>query len=83
MSVVAFPISREVSTVRLIADTIGRLHGEDAVIFWRETASHLLSVAIERGYETEAARHEVRRFFDAVQLTLHKSLPGFADQEKS
>jgi hypothetical protein len=77
MSVVAFPLSRETSTVRFIADSIARLQGEDAVTFWQATAGHLLSVAIERGNDAETARHEVRQFFDAVQASLRTS-PRYA-----
>jgi hypothetical protein len=55
MSVVAFPISRETSTVRFIADSIARLQGEDAVTFRQATAGHLFSVAIERGNDADQA----------------------------
>lgn len=71
MSVHAFPISRELPTIRAVASAIARLPSDEAAKLWRETATHLLSVAIERGGNTNDARVEVRRFFDAVQLALH------------
>ena len=67
MSVSAFPISRELFSIRIVADAIVRLPNDEAAALWRETATHLLSVAIERGHDTDEARAEVSRFFDAVQ----------------
>ncbi|AGB45269.1 MULTISPECIES: DUF6074 family protein [Mesorhizobium] len=67
MSVSAFPVSRELSSVKVVADAIARLPNDEAALLWDETAKHLLSVAIERGHDTDQARTEVVRFFDAVQ----------------
>ncbi|WP_352688940.1 DUF6074 family protein [Mesorhizobium australicum] len=67
MSVSAFPVSPELSSVRIVADAIARLPNDEAAVLWDETAKHLLSVAIERGHDTDRARTEVVRFFDAVQ----------------
>ncbi|WP_308642549.1 DUF6074 family protein [Mesorhizobium sp. GbtcB19] len=54
-----------------MASAIARLPSDEAAKLWRETATHLLSVAIERGQNINDARAEVRRFFDAVQSALH------------
>ncbi|WP_296743566.1 DUF6074 family protein [Mesorhizobium sp.] len=70
MSVHAFPISRELPAIRSVAIAIARLPSDEAAKLWRETAVHLLSVAIERGQSANDARTEVRRFFDAVQAAL-------------
>jgi hypothetical protein len=70
MSVHAFPISRELPAIRIVANAIAQLPGDEAAKLWRETATHLLSVAIERGQSANDARTEVRRFFDAVQAAL-------------
>ena len=70
MSVHAFPISRELPTIRIVANAIARLPSDEAAKLWRDTATHLLSVAIERGQTTNDARVEVLRFFDAVQSAL-------------
>ena len=67
MSVSAFPISRELFSIKIVADAIARLPNDEASMFWQETAAHLLSVAIERGHDADEARSEVGRFFDAVQ----------------
>ncbi|TPL79342.1 hypothetical protein FJ950_28490 [Mesorhizobium sp. B2-3-14] len=67
MSVSAFPVSRERASVMIVADAIARLPNDEAAELWLETATHLLSVAIERGDDTNQARTEVVRFFDAVQ----------------
>ncbi|CDX36502.1 conserved hypothetical protein [Mesorhizobium sp. SOD10] len=74
MSVHAFPLSRELPTIRIVAGAIARLPSDEAAQLWRETASHLLSVAIERGQNANDARDEVRRFFDAVQSALPSEL---------
>lgn len=67
MSLHAFPISREAFSIRIVADAIARLSAEEAAGLWRETAAHLLTVAIERGHDEAEARVEVGRFLDAVQ----------------
>ncbi|TGT73266.1 hypothetical protein EN802_13965 [bacterium M00.F.Ca.ET.159.01.1.1] len=67
----AFPISRELPAIRIVANAIARLPSDEAATLWRETATHLLSVATERGQNANDARAEVRRFFDAVQSALH------------
>lgn len=72
MSVHAFPISRELPTIRIVATAIARLPSDEAAKLWRDTATHLLSIAIERGQSTKDARAEVSRFFDAVQSALQK-----------
>lgn len=74
MSVHAFPISRELPAIRIVAGAIARLPTDEAAKLWRETATHLLSVAIERGQSANEARAEVRRFFDAVQSALPSEL---------
>ncbi|MBZ9991133.1 DUF6074 family protein [Mesorhizobium sp. BH1-1-5] len=74
MSVHAYPISRELLAIRIVADAIARLPNEAAAQLWRETATHLLSVAIERGQNANDARAEVRRFFDEVQIALHSDM---------
>ncbi|TPI11647.1 hypothetical protein FJW06_19635 [Mesorhizobium sp. B4-1-3] len=70
MSVHAFPISRELPAIRIVASAIARLPSAEAATLWRETATHLLSVATERGQNANDARAEVRRFFEAVQAAL-------------
>ena len=70
MSVHAFPISPELSAIRIVANAIALLPGDEAALLWRETATHLLSVASGRGQNANDARAEVRRFFDAVQAAL-------------
>ena len=72
MSVHPFPISRELPAIRIVANAIARLPNDEAAKLWRDTATHLLSVAIERGQTTNDARVEVLRFFDAVQSALQK-----------
>ncbi|MER8583305.1 DUF6074 family protein [Mesorhizobium sp. M1423] len=67
MSVSAFPISRELSSVRIVADAFARLSEEEAASLWHVTATHLLAVATERGQNTLEARAEVDRFFDALK----------------
>jgi hypothetical protein len=76
MSVHPFPISRELPAIRIVANAIARLPNDEAAKLWRDTATHLLSVAIERGQSTNDARAEVRRFFDAVQSALQR--PSYA-----
>ncbi|MDX8499870.1 DUF6074 family protein [Mesorhizobium sp. VK4C] len=76
MSVYAFPVSREVPAIQIVANAIARLPSGEAAQLWRETATHLLSVATERGQNAIDARAEVRRFFDAVQLALRSQVFG-------
>jgi hypothetical protein len=57
-----------------VANAIARLPSDEAAKLWRDTATHLLSVAIERGQTTNDARAEVLRFFDAVQSALQTKL---------
>lgn len=65
-TVAAFPLSRQQKLLRGIAAVLGSKQGEEATLFWRETAKALLQNLIERGVDAQSAEDEVRDLLYAV-----------------
>jgi hypothetical protein len=65
-SVVAFPLHRRRKLVRGIARLLEAKNGEDANVFWRSTAKHLLAQLAASGVTTQAAEQEVRTLLQSV-----------------
>jgi hypothetical protein len=73
--VFSFPIDRRVSLVRETARALFERNGEDANLYWRETARSLFMELVDQGRDGPAARREVLRFFEAVQEEFRRQLP--------
>jgi hypothetical protein len=62
----AFPLHRQRKLVSGIARVLGSKQGEEATLFWRETAKSLLQRLIENGVQQAAAEDEVRALLHVV-----------------
>lgn len=71
-SVSAFPLYRRQKLVGGIASVLQSKNGEDATIFWRETAKQLLRQLLSSGVEAAAAEEEVRKLFYTVMDQMHR-----------
>jgi hypothetical protein len=69
-TVTAFPLSRQQSLLRSIADVLRSKQGEEATLFWRETAKGLMQNLTERGVDAQSAQDEVRVLFYAVMAEM-------------
>jgi hypothetical protein len=69
-AVTAFPLSRQQQLLRGIADVLRSKQGEEATLFWRETAKGLMQNLIERGVDARSAEDEVRDLFYAVMAEM-------------
>ena len=65
-SVRAFPLSRRAGLVNGLVHVLQSKHGEDANLFWRDTAKELLRQLTAVGVEMERAQEEVRDLFYRV-----------------
>lgn len=72
-ALIAFPIDRRAALVRQTAAELAALSGDEASTHWRATARRLLEQLMRQGRDLEAARLEVLRFFQAVQIEFRKS----------
>ncbi len=73
-ALIAFPIDRRAALVRQTAAELSALSSEEASTRWRATARRLLEQLMQQGRDLEAARAEVLRFFEAVQVEFRKEL---------
>lgn len=64
--VVAFPLYRRQKLLNGIAGVLRAKHGEEATLFWRETAKQLLNQLIADGVEKDGAEEEVRQLLYAA-----------------
>ena len=69
-TVVAFPLRCQQKLLRGIAAVLGSKQGEEATLFWRETAKALLQNLVERGVDAHLAEDEVRDLFYAVMAEI-------------
>jgi hypothetical protein len=69
-TVTAFPLSRQQKLLRGIADVLRSKQGEEATLFWRETAKALLQNLVGRGVDVKSAEGEVRALFYAVMAEI-------------
>jgi hypothetical protein len=65
-SVVAFPLYRRQKLVNGISSVLRAKQGDDATLFWRETAKHLLQQLLASGVQQQAAEQEVRQLLYAA-----------------
>jgi len=65
-SIIAFPLRRQHRLVSEIANMLLSKSGNDATLFWRETAKDLLRQLAENGVALQAAEDEVRSLLYAV-----------------
>lgn len=72
-SVVAFPLHRQHKLVSGIADVLSTKHGEDATLFWRQTAKDLLRQFGDSGVDPQSAENEVRNLLYAVIAQIEAS----------
>lgn len=64
--IVAFPLHRQHKLVSGIAHVLRSKHGDDATLFWRQTARDLLQQMAQNGIAAHAAEEEVRSLLYAV-----------------
>lgn len=64
--VVAFPLHRQQKLVSGIAHVLRSKQGDDATLFWRETAKGLLHQLAENGVAIRSAEDQVRSLLYAV-----------------
>lgn len=69
-TVTAFPLSRQQKLLKSIAAVLTSKQGEEATLFWRETAKALLQNLVERGVDGQSAEDEVRDLFYAVMAEM-------------
>lgn len=72
-SVIAFPLHRQHTLVSGIAGLLGAKHGEDATLFWRQTARDLLRQLGDNGVDPKSAENEVRSLLYAVIAQMEES----------
>jgi hypothetical protein len=65
-NVVAFPLHRQQKWVQSIARVLASKNGEDANLFWRNTAKEILGQLSAYGVEEEAAEQQVRKLLHTV-----------------
>lgn len=68
--VVAFPLHRQQKLVSGIADALRSKQGEEATLFWRETAKRLLRQLAESGVAIRSAEDQVRNLLYAVMAEI-------------
>lgn len=68
--VAAFPLSRQQKLVRGIANVLHCKRGDEATLFWRDTAKALMQNLITRGVAPQSAEDEVRGLFYAVLVEM-------------
>jgi hypothetical protein len=71
-SVVTFPLYRRQTLLSRIAHALRVKHGEEARLFWRETAGDLLSQLTESGVGPGMAEEEVRNLLYAALAEIEK-----------
>ena len=64
--IVAFPLYRQRKLVSGIVHILRSKHGEDATLFWRETAKELLGQLAKSGVDLASAENQVRDLLYAV-----------------
>lgn len=64
--VVAFPLHRQQKLVRGIAHVLRSKQGDDATLFWKETAKGLLRQLAQNGVAIGSAEDQVRSLLYAV-----------------
>lgn len=64
--VVAFPLQRQQKLVSGIAHVLRSKQGDDATLFWRETAKGLLHQLTQSGVALQSAEDQVRSLLYAV-----------------
>ncbi|WP_353646749.1 DUF6074 family protein [Mesorhizobium sp. WSM2239] len=80
MGVVAFPLYRRGKLVTGIAGVLRAIHGEEANVFWRETAKTLAQQLVAAGVEYGAARDEIRTLLRVVLAELQTGMSARADR---
>ena len=65
-TIAAFPLSGQHKLLKGIAAILASKQGEDATLFWRETAKALMQNLVERGVDAQSAEDEVRDLLYAV-----------------
>lgn len=65
-SVVTFPLFRQKKLLSGIAHMLKSKQGEEATLFWKETAKGLLHQLTARGVDARSAEEEVRNLLYAV-----------------
>jgi hypothetical protein len=65
-NLVAFPLHRRQKLVEGLARVLASKNGEEANVFWRNTAKQILGQLSAHGLEAEAAEQEVRTLLHTV-----------------
>jgi hypothetical protein len=65
-NLVAFPLHRRQKLVEGLARVLASKNGEEANVFWRNTAKQILGQLSAYGLEAEAAEQEVRTLLHTV-----------------
>ncbi len=80
MGVFAFPLYRRRKLVKGIAGVLRATHGEQANVFWRETAKTLVQQLVAAGVEYGAAQDEIRTLLRVVLAELQTGMSAHADR---
>lgn len=72
--IVAFPLFRRQKLVRDIGKILQSKQGDDATLFWRETAKGLLRQLAKNGVPAQQAENEVRRLLYAVMVEIEAAI---------
>lgn len=80
VGVVAFPLYRRGKLVTGIAGVLRAKHGEEANVFWRETAKALIQQLVASGVGNGPAQDEVRALLHAVVMELQTGTSLRADR---
>ncbi|MBN9552480.1 MAG: hypothetical protein J0H31_27405 [Alphaproteobacteria bacterium] len=70
--VLVFPLARRLEKVRRVADLLGRKHGKDADIYWKNTVRGLFEQLQRAGIAETVIADEIRQFQEAVQFELRQ-----------
>jgi len=65
-TVLAFPLHRQQRLLSGIAEVLRMKQGEEANLFWRETARGLLQELMANGVDVRSAEEEVRYLLQAI-----------------
>jgi hypothetical protein len=74
--VVAFPLYRQRAVVTALSASLAEKHGEEANLFWRDTAKRHLQQLLAAGVPLQQAEEEVRRLLYVVLDGMHRAAAG-------
>lgn len=70
MTLLHFPADRRTADIRRCAETLQRLHGDEANRFWQSEIAHFAAMLGSQGAAKEEISRQASLFMHAVQLEL-------------